>query len=227
MKAISPWLVGATAAGWLTWLWVWPLGLAVVAPLLAMAGAGGRRHAMIAGVLSPFVLVPAVGFLVGVSQWIGGRADLRYPGPVAVESDNLHLKYRVPVRRTGALDTGPEALFRVPRNAAVHTLGTIFGPMPGSYRGQMPARDAAWKLLDAAADARIFGDRLFLDSGRQATLTPALAEEIRPYYAELHATYTGETLVVGHMNQLWLADAAGRPLSTWRRRDLVFRWPGR
>ncbi|MCB9549006.1 MAG: hypothetical protein H6706_24655 [Myxococcales bacterium] len=225
MKAISPWLLGATAAGWLTWLWAWPLGLGVAVPLLALAGTGGRRQAALAAVLSPFVVVPAVGFVVGVSQWIGGRADLRYPGPPSVESSNLHPKYRVPVRATGTFEQGPEALYRVPRNAAIHTLGTVLGPMPGSYRGQLLSREAAWKLLDQGTEARLYGDRLMLlDSYRFAPVVGVLGD-LQPYDRDLRAGFAGDTLVVGHMNQLWQVDAAGRPLGTWRRHDLVFRWP--
>lgn len=227
MKTSLPWVLAALVAGWVAWLWLWPLGLSLAVPLAAWAGRWGRKPALITALGSPFVLVPIIGFVTGVVHWQGGKADLRYPGLMGIESGNLHPQYRVPVVSTGLPDDGRSAFFRVGRNAAIHTLGRVFGPMPMSYRGQLPTREVAWSLLDAAHPAALVGSQVLLLSSYQSVPVGAVAEELTGYPDKaLRANLAGETLVVGVPNQLWLVDIGRAVVITrWRRPGVLVRWP--
>lgn len=229
MKKAIPWVVGAATVSWLSWLFVWPLGLAIAVPLVAMAGQKGRKAALATAGLTPFVLVPVFGFLTGMVDYMRGTASLVYPGVITAESNNLHASYRVPMAQTGRPDDGRSALYRVPRNAAVHAMGSVFGPPSKSYRGQYPAREAAWNLLDQARSASLVGNNqlMLYESYRIVPIGPLAAELARRPGRSLRATLAGETLVVGVPNELWLVDTTrGQPFTHWIRKELRTFWPG-
>jgi hypothetical protein len=216
----------AIGSGWATWLLFWPLGMWIYLPLLVWAGRQGRRSAVLGLVPSPFFVVPLIGAVTAGIAFTRGQAVLHQRGLATVESQNLHPVHRVPMAPP-RLDTDERARFyRLPYDGVVRALGTLTGPMPNSYTGPYPTRDRAWAHLDDAPSALLDRDALWLDG--TGLRVPRLMPFLWPDRRKVRAMQVGQTVVVGHPNQLWLLDGrTGRTFATYRRTRLgwLTDWP--
>lgn len=228
--------IAAIGAGWAAWLLYWPFGLAVYVPLLAMASSRGTKPAIACAALSPFMLIPAVFFGLGAQAYLQGKAVIMVRGEPTVESTNLDPRHRVRLIHAPRAVDARHGFGWFAYEGGVRLMGSLAGPMHGSYAGPYPSRVQAWRHLDAAADA--FVDRGQFNLGTQWLPLPlaireVLADERRDPHAvrpPLRAHRVGETLLIGRPDQVWLLrESTGEIFATWRRAPDVPRtqWPAK
>lgn len=215
----------AVATGWAAWSLFWPYGLTVYVPMLAWASRKGTKPAIASVALSPFILVPIIFLGMGAYAFLQGTAVLRVRGLPTVESTNLEPRHRVPMVTTALRTDARHGFGWLAYEAGVRLTGTLAGPMRGAYAGPYPSRAQAWRSLDAAPDAFVEGGVIRVGD-RFATLPVGV--DLR-HAASLRAHRIGETLIIGHPDQLWLlVERTQAVFATWRRGDNApprFSWP--
>ena len=214
----------AIAAGWATWLLFWPYGLAIYVPLLAWASSKGPKPAKACVALTPFLVIPLVWLGLGIHAFHQGSAVLMVQGVPTVESTNLEPRHRVPVMHAPLTTDVRHSFGWLAYEGGVRLAGSVLGPMRGAYRGAYPDRAEAWRYLDAAKDAFADGTVIKIGTGWATLPTVDLT-----HTAQLRAHRVGETLLVGHPDQLWLIEErTGVIFATWRRglnASPRFAWP--
>lgn len=216
----------AIGSGWATWLFFWPLGMWIYLPLLVWAARQGRRSAIAGLAPSPFFVVPIMGVFAAGIAFTQGKAVIHQRGLATVESQNLHPVHRVPVVPKHANADERARFFNLPYNGVVQALGTLTGPMPDSYTGPYPTRGRAWAHLDDAPSALLDRGAIWIDG--RGLQVPEIMPHLWPDRRIVRAMQLGQTVLVGHPNQLWLLDGrTGRVFATYRRSRLgwLTAWP--
>lgn len=169
----------------------WPL-FAVFPPFalptwgwaLWRAARRGRGSVLGAVLLSPFVAVSLLSAGQGLLGYVTGTAVLRGKGMPGPGYSNLDRALRCGQSSGGCVVTGHEPFTILPNNLVLHTLGALFGPMPGAYDGPYPTEEEAFALLAAAKPVTVRdGAREVVVDGR--AIDEELLELLGPRYRAL------------------------------------------
>lgn len=147
------WIAGACSLSltWGSFFIVGPLNLILWISVLVLLLWRAPRLAkwFVAG--SPYVLVPALGTVLGAMTYFTGTARLASVGLPGAEFYNLDPVYRVYRSSSGCIVTGSEAFWQLPNNLVVQGLVRVLGPMRGAHTGKYPTRDEATAAIEVGS----------------------------------------------------------------------------